>query len=69
MVHKAWKGMWKEWEFYSRPLVDNRNVQLYIGNCVDEHDVWMMRLCYLESSSNGNVIGILKVTYRDLIAK
>ena len=35
MVHKAWKGMWKEWEFCSCPLINNGNVHLNIGNYVD----------------------------------
>ena len=26
VVHKAWKGMWKEWEFCSCPLIDNGNI-------------------------------------------
>ena len=35
MVQKAWKGMWKEWEFCSCPYIDNESVQLDMGNCVD----------------------------------
>ena len=35
MVHKAWKGIWKEWEFCSSLLIDNGNVQLDKGNYVD----------------------------------
>ena len=27
--------MWKEWEFCSCPLIDNGDVQLNMGNCVD----------------------------------
>ena len=36
MIHKACKGMWKEWEICSCPLIDNGNVQLYMRNNVDE---------------------------------
>ena len=27
--------MWIEWEFCSCPLIDNGNVKLYMGNCID----------------------------------
>jgi hypothetical protein len=35
VVHKAWKGMWKEWEFCTCPLIDNGNIQLDMGNYVN----------------------------------
>ena len=35
VVYKAWKGMWKEWEFCTCPLIDNGNIQLDMGNYVN----------------------------------
>ena len=35
MVHKVGKGLWKAWEFCSCPLIDNGNVQMEMGNCID----------------------------------
>jgi hypothetical protein len=32
VVHKAWKGTWKEWELCTCPLIDNGNIQLDMGN-------------------------------------
>ena len=35
VIYMSWKGMWKEWKFWSYPLIDNGNVQLHMENCVD----------------------------------
>jgi hypothetical protein len=35
VVHKAWKGMWKEWEFCTCLLIDNGNIQSDMGNYVN----------------------------------
>jgi hypothetical protein len=35
VVHKAWKGMWKEWEFCTCSLIDDGNIHLNMGNYVN----------------------------------
>ena len=35
VIHKAWKGICKEWEFCSCPLIDNGNVHLDVRNNVN----------------------------------
>ena len=47
MVHKAWKGMWKEWEFCSCPLIDNANVQLDMQNMLFKYLRGQFRKCII----------------------
>jgi hypothetical protein len=47
MVHKAWKGMWKEWEFCTCSLIDDGNIHLNMENYVNGTFVWMMGICYM----------------------
>ena len=58
VVHKAWKGVWKEWEFCTCPLIDNGNIQLDMGNYVNETFCMdygnMLHVSFLKGESQKN---------------
>ena len=68
VVYKAWKGMWKEWEFCSCSFNDNVNVQLYMRIYVDgtfyvmDDGHMLLGRCF----SKGIVIGILNIHMRPM---